>query len=66
MVRRKKAKKKRPVWGIPKGIVLLATPEGWRRPSTPPLKPGRHRQQRPHGARSASVMSDGYRRTRSG
>ncbi|MEV6581195.1 hypothetical protein AB0M92_23835 [Streptomyces sp. NPDC051582] len=30
MVRRKKEKKKRHVWGIPKGIVLLATPEGWR------------------------------------
>ncbi|MEU2448693.1 hypothetical protein ABZ605_01310 [Streptomyces sp. NPDC012765] len=29
MVRRKK-EKKRPAWGIPKGIVLLATPEGWR------------------------------------
>ncbi|MER6445348.1 hypothetical protein [Streptomyces venezuelae] len=30
MVRHKKEKKRRPVWGIPKGIVLLATPEGWR------------------------------------
>lgn len=30
MVRRKKEKKKRPDWGIPKGIVLLVTPEGWR------------------------------------
>ncbi|MBW5484415.1 hypothetical protein [Streptomyces bambusae] len=31
MVRRKKEKKrKRPDWGIPKGIVLSATPEGWR------------------------------------
>ncbi|MFJ3520552.1 hypothetical protein [Streptomyces sp. NPDC090131] len=30
MVRRKKVKRKRPVFGIPKGIVLLATPEGWR------------------------------------
>ncbi|MFV6030617.1 hypothetical protein [Streptomyces sp. NPDC056264] len=30
MVRRKKEKKKRPAWGVPKGIVLLATPEGWR------------------------------------
>lgn len=29
MVRRKK-EKKRPVWGIPKGVVLLATPGGWR------------------------------------
>ncbi|MFI9209796.1 hypothetical protein ACIGW7_16830 [Streptomyces sp. NPDC053253] len=29
MVSRKK-EKKRPDWGIPKGIVLLATPEGWR------------------------------------
>lgn len=29
MVRRKK-EKKRPVWGLPKGIVLLSTPEGWR------------------------------------
>ncbi|MFE5796700.1 hypothetical protein ACFQ8C_29560 [Streptomyces sp. NPDC056503] len=28
MARRKK--EKRPAWGIPKGIVLLATPEGWR------------------------------------
>ncbi|MFE5549665.1 hypothetical protein ACFQ71_38510 [Streptomyces sp. NPDC056534] len=30
MVRRKKEKKKRPAWGVPKGIVLSATPEGWR------------------------------------
>ncbi|THA81407.1 hypothetical protein, partial [Streptomyces sp. A0592] len=30
MVRRRKERKKRPAWGIPKGIVLLATPEGWR------------------------------------
>ncbi|UUU38041.1 hypothetical protein [Streptomyces sp. NBC_00162] len=30
MARRKKEKKKQPVFGIPKGIVLLATPEGWR------------------------------------
>ncbi|MGW3910018.1 hypothetical protein ACWEBX_00590 [Streptomyces sp. NPDC005070] len=30
MVRRKKEKRKRPAWGIPKGIVLLATREGWR------------------------------------
>lgn len=30
MVRRKKGKKKRPFFGVPKGIVLLATPEGWR------------------------------------
>ncbi|WP_338692818.1 hypothetical protein V2W30_01050 [Streptomyces sp. Q6] len=30
MVRRKKEKKKRPAWGIPKGIFLIATPEGWR------------------------------------
>lgn len=30
MVRRKKEKAKRPLWGVPKGIVLLATPEGWR------------------------------------
>lgn len=29
MVRRKK-EMKRSAWGIPKGIVLLATPEGWR------------------------------------
>ncbi|MFD9359757.1 hypothetical protein [Streptomyces sp. NPDC060031] len=29
MVRRKK-EKKRLAFGIPKGIVLLATPEGWR------------------------------------
>ncbi|KAA0940507.1 hypothetical protein [Streptomyces apricus] len=28
MVRRKE--KSRPTWGVPKGIVLLATPEGWR------------------------------------
>ncbi|RSS56518.1 hypothetical protein [Streptomyces sp. WAC01280] len=28
MVSRKK-EKKRPDWGVPKGIVLLATPEGW-------------------------------------
>ncbi|MFI0990607.1 hypothetical protein [Streptomyces exfoliatus] len=30
MVRHKKQKKKRPAWGVPKGIVLSATPEGWR------------------------------------
>lgn len=30
MVRRKKEKRKRPAWGVPKGVVLLATPEGWR------------------------------------
>ncbi|MFD9454474.1 hypothetical protein ACFWBC_15495 [Streptomyces sp. NPDC059985] len=30
MVRRKTEKKSGPAWGIPKGIVLLATPEGWR------------------------------------
>ncbi|MFG3042987.1 hypothetical protein ACGFYZ_39415 [Streptomyces sp. NPDC048330] len=30
MVRRKKEQRKRPAWGIPKGILLLATPEGWR------------------------------------
>ncbi|WP_143650798.1 hypothetical protein [Streptomyces phaeoluteigriseus] len=30
MVRRKREKKRRPPFGIPKGIVLLATPEGWR------------------------------------
>ncbi|MFE4258189.1 hypothetical protein [Streptomyces sp. NPDC056883] len=30
MVRRKKEKKKQSAWGIPKGIVLLATPDGWR------------------------------------
>ncbi|MDX3540229.1 hypothetical protein PV721_39190 [Streptomyces sp. MB09-01] len=30
MVRRKKEKKNQAVFGIPKGIVLLATPEGWR------------------------------------
>ncbi|MGW6834908.1 hypothetical protein ACWGCI_16055 [Streptomyces sp. NPDC054949] len=30
MVRRKKVRKKRLVLGIPKGIVLLGTPEGWR------------------------------------
>ncbi|MDX3531351.1 hypothetical protein P1P75_34395 [Streptomyces sp. ID05-39B] len=30
MVRRKKEKKKRPTFGMPKGIVLLATPDGWR------------------------------------
>ncbi|MER6314288.1 hypothetical protein ABT237_11025 [Streptomyces sp. NPDC001581] len=30
MVRRKKEKRKRPAFGLPKGIVLLATPEGWR------------------------------------
>ncbi|WP_189747159.1 hypothetical protein [Streptomyces nojiriensis] len=29
-MRRKKEKKKRPVLGIPTGIVLLARPEGWR------------------------------------
>ncbi|MFJ9113889.1 hypothetical protein [Streptomyces sp. NPDC102283] len=30
MVRRKREKKRRPPFGMPKGIVLLATPEGWR------------------------------------
>ncbi|MFJ3913746.1 hypothetical protein [Streptomyces vinaceus] len=30
MVRRKKEKRKRPARGIPKVVVLLATPEGWR------------------------------------
>jgi len=30
MVRRKQERKKRPPFGMPKGIVLLATPEGWR------------------------------------
>ncbi|WP_158718939.1 hypothetical protein [Streptomyces globisporus] len=30
MVRRKKEKRKRPTWGVPERIVLLATPEGWR------------------------------------
>ncbi|MFD4612712.1 hypothetical protein ACFWOT_32480 [Streptomyces sp. NPDC058440] len=30
MVRRKQEKKRRPAFGMPKGIVLLATPEGWR------------------------------------
>ncbi|WP_147420081.1 hypothetical protein [Streptomyces sp. WM6372] len=30
MVRRKSEKKKPPPFGMPKGIVLLATPEGWR------------------------------------
>lgn len=29
MVRRKKEKRKRPYFGIPKEITLLATPEGW-------------------------------------
>ncbi|MFG2949879.1 hypothetical protein [Streptomyces adustus] len=30
MTRREREKKRRPPFGIPKGIVLLATPEGWR------------------------------------
>ncbi|MFJ9718931.1 hypothetical protein ACIRPQ_23820 [Streptomyces sp. NPDC101213] len=30
MVRRKQEKKRKPPFGMPKGIVLLATPEGWR------------------------------------
>ncbi|WP_328929602.1 hypothetical protein OG429_36870 [Streptomyces sp. NBC_00190] len=30
MVRRKREKDKRPPFGMPKGIVLLATPDGWR------------------------------------
>ncbi|MEW2259696.1 hypothetical protein [Streptomyces sp. NPDC047869] len=30
MVRRKREKKRRPPFGMPKGIVLLTTPEGWR------------------------------------
>ncbi|MER6188281.1 hypothetical protein [Streptomyces sp. NPDC001652] len=30
MARRKREKKRRPSFGMPKGIVLLATPEGWR------------------------------------
>lgn len=29
-MRRKKEKRKRPAWGVPAGIVLSATPEGWR------------------------------------
>lgn len=29
MVRRKREKRKRPLFALPKGIVLLATPEGW-------------------------------------
>ncbi|MGW8327706.1 hypothetical protein ACWGLE_07380 [Streptomyces sp. NPDC055897] len=29
MVRGEK-EKKRPAWGVPRGIILLATPEGWR------------------------------------
>ena len=30
MVRRKREKERRPPFDLPKGIVLLATPEGWR------------------------------------
>ncbi len=30
MARRKQETKRRPPFGMPKGIVLLATPEGWR------------------------------------
>ncbi|MGX1542238.1 hypothetical protein [Streptomyces adustus] len=30
MVRRKQEKKRRPPFGMPESIVLLATPEGWR------------------------------------
>lgn len=30
MVRGKREKKRQPPFGMPKGIVLLATPEGWR------------------------------------
>ncbi|MFG3345996.1 hypothetical protein ACGF1Z_13150 [Streptomyces sp. NPDC048018] len=30
MVRRKKEKREQPAWGVPTGILLLATPEGWR------------------------------------
>ncbi|MEU9362076.1 hypothetical protein AB0D35_28805 [Streptomyces sp. NPDC048301] len=30
MMRGKKEKKRRPAWGIPKGIFLFATAEGWR------------------------------------
>ncbi|MPY37829.1 hypothetical protein FNH09_43460 [Streptomyces adustus] len=30
MVRRKREKKRRPPFGVPESIVLLATPEGWR------------------------------------
>ncbi|MFF8601464.1 hypothetical protein ACF065_22425 [Streptomyces sp. NPDC015232] len=29
-MRRKREKKRRPPFGIPKGIALLATPQGWR------------------------------------
>jgi hypothetical protein len=29
MARRKEQPRKRPDWGVPKGIVLFATPEGW-------------------------------------
>ncbi|MFF9839318.1 hypothetical protein [Streptomyces sp. NPDC013740] len=30
MARRKKDKKERPAWGMPTGILLFATPDGWR------------------------------------
>ncbi|MFD4322769.1 hypothetical protein [Streptomyces sp. NPDC058548] len=30
MARRKKEKKKRPYFGVPKGIILSARPDGWR------------------------------------
>ena len=30
MARRKREKKRRPPFGMPKGIILLATPGGWR------------------------------------
>jgi hypothetical protein len=30
MVRRQRQKQERPPFGVPRGIVLLATPEGWR------------------------------------
>ncbi|MFD5586509.1 hypothetical protein ACFWII_22235 [Streptomyces sp. NPDC127063] len=30
MVKRQRQKKKRPSFGLPKAIVLLATPDGWR------------------------------------
>ncbi|WP_426402847.1 hypothetical protein ACN9M0_00515 [Streptomyces sp. R-07] len=30
MVRRKREKRKRPSFGMPKGVILQATPEGWR------------------------------------
>ncbi|MFF9981001.1 hypothetical protein [Streptomyces erythrochromogenes] len=65
MVRRKKEKAKRPSWGVPKGIVLLATPQG-RRTSVLTMEGGMlcgrldvPVDTDPHGARTAAAAMVG-------